>query len=167
VPNYPGATVPTAIVGKPYAVPAVITKPYVQRVLNALEAVEAQATTSIASHHAFTATAATLIQSVTTPNEFNIERKIWLANLKDKVKIPTHPGPAVDAVQEVFPSTGTCLFASLIRRQGGAIIGPPLPQLTYIVLRVSTTQEPNPTPWLIDQLGYNAKGLVPRDVCDS
>ncbi|MGH9072380.1 MAG: hypothetical protein ACRDX8_14755 [Acidimicrobiales bacterium] len=166
----PGATVPDSVLGQPppspYAVPQVITKPYVQSVLNALEAVESQATVSIVSHKAFTPAAAALIHSVTTPNEYKVQHQTWLLNLSAaSSSLPAHPSPVLDSVQQVFPSSPDCIFVSTIRHVGNAVIGPNLPDLTYIVLNTGTVSSPNPTPWLIDQLGYNAKGAVPKDTC--
>ncbi|MGH9071685.1 MAG: hypothetical protein ACRDX8_11100 [Acidimicrobiales bacterium] len=164
----PGATVPTAVVGapppNPYAVPAVITKPYVQKVLNALEGVEAKATVDIAAHRAFTPTAAELIRSVTTPSELSVEQTIWLKDIQTGLhNIPAHPGPIVDSVQQVFPSKSACIFASAIRHGASAVTGPPPVHVSYFVLCPLPVSEssggPNPTPWVINQVGYNSQGL--------
>lgn len=166
----PGATVPTAVIGQatpsPYAVPKVITKAYVQSVLNALEAVESEATASIVSHHAFTSTAAALIHSVTTQSEFAAERLDWEYDAPSGFSnIPKHPGPIVDTVQRVFPSTNTCIFVSAIRDANAAVINPPPRHVSYFVLYGGATTSPNPTAWLIDEVGYNPEGPPPGDVC--
>lgn len=168
----PGATVPDSVLGQPppspYAVPKVITKAYVQRVLNALESVESQATVSIVAHKAFTPAAAALIRSVTTPSEYSDEHQIWLNDATSGfANIPAHPRPIVDSVQKVFPSTDTCIFVSAIRNASAAVIDPPPRHVSYFVLHSGATTSPNPTPWLIDEVGYNSQGLVPGDVCSS
>ncbi|MGH9070237.1 MAG: hypothetical protein ACRDX8_03460 [Acidimicrobiales bacterium] len=165
-PAPPGATVPDSVLGQPppspYAVPKVITKAYVTKVLAALEAVESEATANIVAHHGFTPTAAALIRSVTTESEFTAERQIWLNDATSGLRnIPKHPRPIVDAVQRVFPSTPSCIFVSAIRNAHAAVIDPPPRHVSYFVLHAGTTSSPNPTPWLIDKVGYNPTGPPP------
>ncbi len=166
----PGATVPDSVLGapppSPYAVPRVITKAYVQRVLNAIEAVQAQATADIVAHRAYTPAAAALIHSVTTQYQYNFDHRAWQMLLSSGLPdIPAHPGAIVDTVQKVFPSTSTCIFASLNRNFSAVNAAPPAGQLDYVHLEVAATGAPNPTPWLVNRLGYNSQGLVPGDPC--
>ncbi len=166
----PGATVPNHILNQPppspYAVPTVITKAYVQSVLNALEAVQAQATLNITSHRSFTPAAATLIHSVTTESEYNFDYQAWQMVLSSGLQdVAAHPGAIVDTVQRVFPSSSTCIFVSLTRNFAAVSTVPSPARLSYAILRYGAT-EPNPTPWLVDRLGYNPQGPQPDDVCN-
>ncbi len=169
-PNYPGATVPTAIVGEPYAVPAVITKPYVQKVLNALEAVNAQAARLIIARKSLVPAAIVDLESVDTPAELQAQEAVLrqessagFANFR------SNPGLVHDSVTKILFSSPTCVYLAATRDYSQVEVHPPPLHTSYFALdeRIASNQpdQPNPTPWVIAFLGYNSNGTVPRNPC--
>ncbi|MGH9131800.1 MAG: hypothetical protein ACRDWV_09050 [Acidimicrobiales bacterium] len=130
---------------RPWWLPRAITKAYVQSVLSALEAVQAKATANIVSHRAYTPAAAALIHSVTTPDEYYVDHQTWLTDLQSGLQdLPPHLSPVIDEVQQVFPSTSTCIFVSVIRNYSGANTKPPPVGPNYAILRTGSKGSPNP-----------------------
>lgn len=170
----PKATVPkaagTPAPAGPYAVPKVITKPYVQKVLDALEVVNAQATDLIVANKTLVPEAANRLRSINTSDEFSQQTAIWLTQLRNGLsnyRIP--PGPVSDRVLTIGPSTSRCVFAMINRDYSGLEVHPPPAHNSYVVLRLSQPTDSssgmNPTPWVISFLGYQSNGTPPPNPC--
>lgn len=164
----PGATVPTSTPAGPYAVPQVITKPYVQKVLNALEVVNAQASRLIISSKSLGAPALTMIGAIDTAPEATIQSKVWQEDLHAGLPnyLP-HPGVVHDSVIAILSTTPSCVFLSAIRNFSQVDRDPPVYTSYFAIVQRSgdATTGQNPTPWVISFLGGTASGAAPPDQC--
>ncbi|MGH9128737.1 MAG: hypothetical protein ACRDY2_07170 [Acidimicrobiales bacterium] len=167
----PGATVPTAVIGapppNPYAVPAVITKAYVQRVLNALEAVNAQATQLIVAHRSLVPAARTDLSAIDTAPEVAIQTKLWRNDLNAGLpNLLPKPGLIKDTVTGLLAASSSCVFVSATS-DTSTVERVPSTQPVYFALvsRPQGGSGSNPTPWLISFLGGTANGTAPPNQC--
>lgn len=163
-----GATVPTAILGEPYAVPAVITKAYLQRVLNAMEVVNARAASLIIAHKALVPEAVAALGTIDTPPELQIQKTGWQQDLRGGLAnaLP-NPGTVHDKVTAILATTPSCVFLSAIRDFSQVDRRPPT-YTSYFALSQrpgDSTSGLNPTPWVISFLGGTASGAPPPDQC--
>jgi hypothetical protein len=171
----PGATVPRAVStsttsSDPYAIPFPITAAYVQRVLDELEAINAQMATIVVQQRALVPPAARLLRSVSTADEFAKQNQILL-DLLDK-GLPgfrPSPGPVRDSVQKVVFANSSCIFVSASRDFSALLITVPPPHHFYFALRRALPQDDpthiNPTNWVEAFLGYNSDESQPLDTC--
>lgn len=154
----------------PYAVPSTITKPYVQKVLNALDQVDASALRIIVSAGGLSPPAAMRLRSVTTSAEFPIATSVILNQLNNGPSIyQSNPGSVVDDVQGVVSATSTCIFTETKRDYSSVLRIAPQPQISYIELRPrQASDDPqgiNPTHWVIAFQGHNSDNSAPNDPC--
>lgn len=171
VPQAAGTTTPaTAVATDPYAVPPVITKPYVQKVLNALEAVNAQATDLIVANKNLVPAAAARLQSIYTDSQFTAQTRHLLTVLATGVghTFRSDPGRITDAAARIVSASPTCVYLVTTRNYSTVVNNPPPPQQTYIALNRRTASVSlglNPTPWVFAFLGYNTDGSMPANPC--
>jgi hypothetical protein len=152
----------------PYAVPSKITPAYVQRVLNALEGVNARATRLIVENHRLVPEAIKVLRSTSTIPEYNLQTRIWSAQLSSGLSnYRPDPGPVIDHLVSLIYGTKSCLFASLKRDYSKVQKVPQSSPLTYISLlrQAARLNSPNPTPWRISFFGYTVSGQAPQDPC--
>ncbi len=171
----PGATVPRAAPtsttsADPYAIPSPITAPYVQRVLNELEAINSEATLVMIDARTFTPEVARLFRSVSTAEEFRDQTQILLSQLDQG--LPNYrpsPGPVRDTVNRLPFATNSCIFVGATRDYSALLTTVPAPHQFYFVLqRTQSNDDPthlNPTNWVVAFLGHNSDESQPEDVC--
>lgn len=184
-PPGPGATVPrgtptapatsstTATTGPdPYAVPPVITKPYVQRVLDALEAVNGQATRLIVANKSFVPAAAARLRAIDSRAEFAVQSSIWSNDLAHGLAnyVPD-PKDVVDQVTGIVTAAPSCVFLTAARNYTGVDRDPPPLHTSFFALKAKPilpgSEAYNATPWVISFLGYTASGSEPPNPCAS
>ena len=169
----PQATVPvTSATADPYAVPAKITPAYVQRVLDALEGVNGEATARIVALHRMDDQSAFLLRAVFGDQEFQTQTQSWASQVAVGLKnYKSSPRPIRDQVQALISGTPRCVFVSVRRDFGGVAINPPPSHVSYIELvPLIPSDDPrhvNPTPWAIGLAGVNSAGVQPQDPCAS
>jgi hypothetical protein len=171
----PGATVPRAASTSttptdPYAIPSPITAAYVQRVLDAIEAINAQMGTIVVEQRDLPPEAARLLRSVTTADEFATQSQILLNQLDRGLPgYRNPPGPVRDAVQRLIFASTSCIFLTATRDFSAVITPAPASPVSYFVLRrVQPEDDPthiNPTRWVQAFLGYNSDNSPPEDTC--
>jgi hypothetical protein len=170
----PQASVPASVASAPdpFAVPATINKPYVQKVLDAIEQVEAGATQEVVATRSVDNTAALRMRAVDGDAEFQFEVNGWLNEIQSGLShVRSNPGAARDRVATLFRATSSCVFLSAVRDISAVAVTPPAPRLTYIELvQLAPKNDPthlNPTGWAIAEAGWNSQGLQPSDPCPS
>ena len=167
----PGATVPDTTVpgGDPFAVPAHITVPYVQRVLNALDAVDEGTTKLAMQDRTLDAAVAARLHATYSDAEFPIETQLILTDIADSfAPYKSDPGPVRDSVIRVVSSSSSCVFVAVDRDYSLVSSNPPSPHTSYLELvRPATAVDPtiNGTGWQLGTEGYRPDGSVPADPC--
>jgi len=182
--NTPQATVPKAVgtnptpatrtayaPADPYTVPSVITKAYVQKVLNALEVVNAQATDLIVANKALVPPAADRLRSIYTGSEFTAQTAHLLTVISTGVNrtFQSNPGAIVDTVNQIVSADPGCIYLGATRDYSHIAVAPSSPRFTFISLVRRT--EPyaqsdfNPTSWVFSFIGYNTDGSAPSNPC--
>jgi hypothetical protein len=171
----PGATVPHAAPtsttsADPYAVPSPITAAYVQRVLDAIEGINNQATLIMVQQRQLSPPVARLMRSISTTDEFSQQTKILLDELdKGLPNYRSKPAPVHDSVHQLVFANGSCIFAATTRDLSGLLTSSPPLHVSYFILRrLQAADDPthlNPTPWVISFLGYNTDNSLPDNTC--
>jgi hypothetical protein len=171
----PGATVPRAAAtsttsADPYAIPSPITTAYVQRVLNELEAINAQMVAVVMQERSLPPEAARLLRSISTVDEFATQTQILLNQLdKGLPGYVNPPGPVRDSVQKLLFASSSCMFIAAGRDYSALLSAVPAPHLYYFILRRAQPQDDpthvNPTNWVEDFLGHNSDNSQPEDTC--
>jgi hypothetical protein len=153
----------------PYAVPSKITPAYVQRVLNALEGVNARATRLIVENHRLVPEAQEILKAIDAPNEYPLQEKIWNNDIQGGLaNYRTNPGVVRDRLLHVISAGPGCIYAAIVRDYREVDINPPQTHTSYIGLKRTlhnTGIIVNPTPWSIAFLGYTTTGAQPPDPC--
>jgi hypothetical protein len=172
-----GATVPQAgststISSDPYGIPSPITGTYVQRVLDVIEAINADAMRIIIANNRLVPDAARRMRAVNTSSSFSQQTMIVLNQLHAGLtNYRQPPGPVRDHVQRVLSGSGTCIFAAVTRDYSALEKSPETSPTTYVALHLRISQDDpgnlNPTPWVIDFFGYNNDGRPVQDSCAS
>lgn len=163
----PSTTIPPA---DPYAVPAHITPAYVQRVLDALDAVDGDATRLIVANRALVKPALYRLEAIDSQSWFGEMTNTWAGQIAQGLtNYQASPANKRDAVQHLISSSRSCIFVKVTTDYSAVARSHGPPQVNYIVLRPSPPpaayDDFNPTPWVIDLEGYNSQGLEPSDPC--
>ncbi len=171
----PGATVPQAAStsttsADPYAIPSPITAAYVQRVLDALEAINNQGTIVMVQKRSLTPEAARLFRSVSTADEFGAQTQILLDQLDQG--LPNYrpdPGPVRDTVVRLVFASESCIFVGANRDYSALLNSVPPPHHFYFALRRAQPQDDpthlNTTNWVVAFLGHNSDESQPENTC--
>jgi hypothetical protein len=170
-----GATVPHAAPtsttsADPYAVPSPITVAYVQRVLDALEAINNQATLIMVQQRSLTPEAARLFRSVSSADEFRAQTQILLDQLDHGLpNYRPHPGPVRDTVVRLAFASNSCIFVAANRDYSALLTSlPPAHQFYFALRRALPQDDPthvNTTNWVVAFLGHNSDESQPEDTC--
>jgi hypothetical protein len=170
-----GATVPRAVStsttsSDPYAIPSPITAAYVQRVLAALDAISADAIRIVIAQGRLVPDAARRLRAISTSTSFEQQSMIMLNQIGGGLaNYRKTPGPVRDTVQELILARPSCIFASLTRDLSAVEKQPETLPTNFVVLRPrSSGDDPtnlNPTPWVIDFLGYDNTGAPIANSC--
>jgi hypothetical protein len=170
-----GATVPHAAPtsttsADPYAVPSPITVAYVQRVLDELDSISGQAISIVVAQRSLVPDAARRLRAISTSASFSQQSMIMLNQIDSGLsnyRVP--PGPVHDKIDRLISANPSCVFASLTRDFSAVEKAPELSPTTYLVLRPrAAADDPtnlNPTPWVIDFLGYDKSGAPIANSC--
>ena len=167
----PQATVPvTSATADPYAVPAKITRAYVQRVLDALDRVEGDAARLIVARKSLVPEAAWRLRSIDSDSWFQESTATWADDLANHLaNYKVNPGDRVDHVTELLSASSSCVFVKAESDFSAVAANAAPPQTNYIQLvPLSSGRDPkhfNPTPWIVGIEGYNSKGLSPTNPC--
>ena len=163
------AKVPSTTIGdaNPYAVPAHITTAYVQRVLNALDVVDGDATRLIVANRSLVKPALLRLEAIDSKSWFGSVTNVWAGDLASGLKsYRPDPGNQRDLVTNVISANSDCVFVRALTDYSAISIKAQRPVINYIVLRAGPgTSSFNPTPWIVDIEGSNSKGLQPTDPC--
>jgi hypothetical protein len=171
----PGATVPRAAStsttpADPYAIPSPITAAYVQRVLDELDTISGDAIRVVVAERSLVPDAARRLRAISTSTSFNQQSMIVLNQIDtglSNYRVP--PGPVRDTVDQLISAAPSCVFASLTRDFSALEKVPEPSPTTYVVLRPRAVEDDptnlNPTPWVIDFLGYDKSGVPIANSC--
>lgn len=144
------ATVPASTTTTdPYAVPATIDIPYLNRVFAALEKINGDATRLIVAHRAITPDAAKLLSAIYTDDEFKAQAEDW-NNLIDGGlhTFRPQPGDRKTTVTEVLVQRPDCVSVR-VERDYTAVVVKPEPVVSRVSLSRHAPSGINPTPWII------------------
>lgn len=169
-----GATVPrsapTTAPADPYSVPATIDAAYLNRVFEALERVDGDATRLIVAGKAFVPEAAKRLRAIYAEDEFQKQVNLWLDLVNEGVTgFREPPGDRRTTLERIASARSDCVFAAVKRDYtevtGSAGVG----RISYLELRPLDRERDkfrhNPTPWMIATDGYNPDGSIPDDPC--
>lgn len=176
----PDPTVPTAVststvatssttpVADIAAIPDVIDAPYLDRVLDALDNVELEATRLIVTNKNLVPPAATLLNSIYSDEEFTQQADAWVTAILDDPELQSFaadgPGRRT-SVDQFVSTTPACLFIAVSRDypQSGEH------RTEYLSLvpldRSNDPDKHNPTAWMITYSGVRKDGAQPPDPC--
>ncbi len=173
----PGATVPTEVTTSTTVIdvstiPAVIDEAYLNRVLEALDAVDGMATKIIVERKALVPDATGLLAAIYDGEEFTDQTNAWLIGLQQDpnlVSIKPQPGNRKTTVERIISASQGCVWLAVRRDYSGTASNPPAPQTEYVALRpLDKTKDRkglNPTAWIITEDGFNEDGSAPRNPC--
>src|SRR5581483_8350103 len=111
-----GATVPDTTIppANDFSVPAHITVAYVQRVLNALDAVKGDAARLIIANKSLVPDAVYRLEAIDADRWFTEETSTWSDDLSNNlVGYRPDPGNEVDTVQRVISASPRCVWAQV------------------------------------------------------
>lgn len=163
----PDTTIPPV---NSYAVPPHITAAYVQRVLDALDKVDGDATRLIVANRSLVPAAVYRLEAIDADAWFTEETSTWTDEITAGLKgYRTTPGNVQDTVKQVLYATPSCTWIETMSDYRAVAVRPSAPSVNYIQLVPAIpgrdTGGWNPTPWMIALEGYNSHGLVPSDPC--
>ena len=166
------ATVPSTTISATasYAIPNRITAAYVQRVINALDEVDGQATRLIVEHRALVPQAVYRLKAINSDPWFTEVADTWADQLAHGLKgYRLVPGDKKDVVSRVISANSSCVFVSVLTDYSLVSTVEQSRQVNYLqMVPLPTGRDPshyNPTPWSVKIEGYNSRGLVPGDPC--
>lgn len=154
----------------PYAIPDTIDVAYVQRVIDKLYEIEAEAVRLIVAERELVPAAAERLAAVFLQDELNAQLRNWgdliPSGLDD---FRSDPGVVRTTINEVPNASTTCIFVDLTENFDDVAASPAPPGQTYLVLRPKApAQDPasrNPTPWMIGMDVVSIDGGAPPDPC--
>jgi hypothetical protein len=148
-----GATVPgSTSTTDPYAVPATIDIPYLNRVFVALEKINGDATRLIVANRRITPEAAKLLASILTDEEFKIQADIWNDEINRGLSgFKEQPGDRRTTVIEILGVRGDCV-STRVKTDFTAIQKTPKPPSEgKVSLASRPPSEINKTPWAVSE----------------
>ena len=168
------ATVPTTTVSaaSSYGIPTRITVPYVQRVINALNAVQGDAARLIVADRSLVPPAVYRLEAIDGDKWFSEVTATWADDLAAGLKnYRSAPGNEKDTVKKLISASPSCMWVETISDFSAVAVKSPPPSINYIQLIPLMPGRDkggwNPTPWMIQLEGYNSRGLTPSDPCAS
>jgi hypothetical protein len=146
-----GATVPRATTTTdPYAVPATIDIPYLNRVFLALDHIDGDARRMILAAKRITPQAADLLHSIVTDAEFKVQADIWNDFIDQGAPgMRADPGDRKTTVLRVIRAGASCVALDVQRNYNAIRVEPKDPSATKVSLVRRAAVPPNPTPWAI------------------
>ncbi|MBV9665787.1 MAG: hypothetical protein JOZ37_17610 [Actinobacteria bacterium] len=166
------ATAPTTVPTDPYAVPPTIDAAYLNKVIQALDHVDGDATRLIVARRQLVPEAARRLSSIYSAEEFTAQTNLWL-DLLDK-GLPgaqASPGDVVTTITRVIAAGRSCAFVEVRRDYSKVATNGPTAGTDYLVLApLDRKRDPNafnPTPWVISREGFNSDQPQPSNPCPS
>jgi hypothetical protein len=146
-----GATVPgSTTTTDPYAVPATIDAPYLNRVFLALEKIDGEASRLIVATRRIPPEAATLLHSIFTDEEFKVQAEGWNADIdKGLGNFRTPPGDRVTTVRRIIVVQPTCVAVEVERDYSAVTVDPQPGATALVALAMRPPLGANRTPWVI------------------
>ena len=146
-----GATVPRATTTTdPYAVPATIDIPYLNRVFVALDHINGEATRLIVAARRITPEAAELLHAVYADDEFKVQAEGWNNSIDAGLTtFRSVPGDRTTQVGHIRTVRPTCVALDATRDYNAIRSQPVAPSEALIALERHVADQLNPTPWRI------------------
>ena len=166
------ATVPSTTLGSAtsYVMPSRITAAYVERVLSALESVQARAGGAIVESHSLSPAAVADLRAIFARDVLVDQVNLWVSQIPGGLgayKVPV--GPVRDRVTSLITAKPTCIFVSVVRDFSAVTMKPPPRHTSYVELlpaSLDTYAKPlNPTPWVFGEIGYPSSSQLPPNPC--
>ena len=175
----PGATVPTeaptsstTAVADVSTIPPVIDEAYLNRVLEALDAVDGMATRIIVEKKDLVPEAAQLLAAIYDDEEFKDQTNAWLTLLDREPQLQSirpSPGNRKTTINRIISESSSCVWLATKRDYSALATEPAGPYAEYMALRpLDPAKDPknlNPTAWSIYESGSNPDGSEPPDPC--
>ena len=163
VPSAPATTTPTTT-ADPWAVPATITAPYVDRVLAELNHIDGTAKRSARTAGVITSTF-TLLESEIRAGKANLDlvTRDWQQNIdRQFAGIRATPGDRHTTVTKLLPAPLPCVLAAVAVDFSDVTVGearkyPPW----YVALVPTSSSADNPTHWSFADDGFEPNGGAP------
>jgi hypothetical protein len=145
------ATIPRATsTTDPYAVPATIDIPYLNRVFLALEKVDGQATRLIVANKRITPDAAALMHAIFTDEEFKIQTEGWNDDIdKGLASYRVNPGDRGTTVRRIIAIHPDCIAVEVDRDYSAVVLDAKPGAIALVSLSTRAAASRNPTPWVI------------------
>jgi hypothetical protein len=159
------AKVPKAppMTSDPWAVPATITVPYVNRVLAELNHIDGNAVRSARAANAITPEFTQLETAISgNAHELALNQKLWTQTIADDWKdISTHPGDRRSTVMALLRANTSCIVASV--KEDFSPEGPSIQTYPswFVALVPSPVSNDNQTHWALVYNGYPPTGGSP------
>jgi len=152
----------------PWAVPAVITVPYVNRVLAELNHIDGNAIRSARAANALTPEFNQLEMSIfATEQNFDLTQQVWQKTIADGwANVSEDPGDVVSTVMQLLSTSSQCIYASVredFSHQGPGGVG--VAPKWWIALSPTRPTTANPTHWAFIYDGYDSSGGAPTNAC--
>jgi hypothetical protein len=167
----PGGTATVRTSVDPWAVPAVITVPYVNRVLAELNHIDGDAIRSARAANAITPKFQQLEMATSaTPQEFQLVEQVWTKTKTNGwTNISPSPGDVVSTVLRLTDASASCVVAKVrenLQPEGPGGVG--IAPQWWVALLPHPPSAINPTHWAFVFNGYETSptpGGVPINAC--
>ncbi|HEV2811445.1 MAG TPA: hypothetical protein VGV93_13735 [Acidimicrobiales bacterium] len=150
--------------------PADINEAYVQAVVDALFAVDAQATKTFVETRRLEAEAIDVLGAIYVPEEVDREVNAWGQTFA-RGSETLLAGALSNEVRRVLSVAEDCIYVEVLRDYSETTTRPVTPGTLYLGLTPKQDGDDptslNPTPWMIFMDGLNPDGSQPENPCES
>jgi hypothetical protein len=172
-PGSSSTTSTTAERTDPFAIPddpADIDEAYLQRVVDALYAVDAMATRKIVASRALSDAETRFLRAIFLEEEYDQQVDGWQQTLaRGPGMFRDPPGALAHDVTRLITVAPDCIYLEALR-DFGAVTARDV-EVSAVYLGLTPKRSPddpgglNPTPWMLFSDGFNLDGSVPEDPC--
>lgn len=173
VPTAPSSTTSTTVVDVS-TIPEMIDEAYLNRVLAALDAVEAKATELIVTNKALVPEAAAMLNSIYSDDELTRQADAWVTALvdhPDRIDLGPSGFTRTTAVERVIAASPACVWVAVSRVYPATPFEAAFTRTEYVALQpLDPSNDParsNPTAWMIMTAGFRGDGAEPANPCPS
>jgi len=141
----------------PYAIPDTIDVAYVQRVIDKLYEIEAEAAAEIVANKELVPSAAEKLRSIYAVDELNAQLRAWgdIVSGDELNSFKNPPGPVEVSVVRIGTATATCVRVETLEDATPTAVSPQTPYSNFLrLIRAAPGQ--NPTPWVIAEESLEA-----------
>jgi hypothetical protein len=168
----PTATVPQGTTTtNPYAVPAVIDEPYVNRVLAGLDHAMGEVTRMVVREESISQEAISRLKALYAGDYLNLTLASFEADLRNGLSTYREkPGDRTTVVTQLISTSPSCVFAEVSRDYSAASNLPSVVEVVqWIAIQPTVSQFPdyNPTRWMLLYDGYDKGRVAPSNPCDA